>query len=296
VDKVITDLEKIKQTPNYDEHLTTFKPFGQLELNASITCVDIFDTHNIKKTKFSKAILGTLTGSILIHDFEMNRMVVEKVISPKVRIDIIASTTVKFYDTFITRIAIVSRGDPNVYTYTFNHAFAVINPEFTINLNKNNLNPGDYPLEIIPSEVKFSNDSYFMYIIDYSGGIRIYKFFDIPKASSITDGQYSPTIPEKSISNQIPSKGPKMDVVQKGSNTATNNKQADKAEKKGDDYLLIYQGKYNKTENYVPFNLKKPEESKDPKDKNKKKDPKNQHLKRARKSLLKRLLQKIAIT
>lgn len=259
-------------------------------MNYSVTCIDLFDTHNIKNTKFSKALLGTLTGSLIIQDFEMNRTIVEKNLS-KSRIEIVASSTVKFYDSYLSRIAICCRGDPTVYTFTYNHSFAVVNQEFTINLNKNNCLPGEYPLDIIPAEVKFSNDTYFMYIIDYSGGIRIYKFFDIPKPPSVGEGGNRSSSPigsgqmNEKVDAKVPtSKGSKQNIVEEKKDI----KKDVKNEKKTDDYILIYQGKYSKIENFVPFNIKKPEESKDPKDKksDKKKEPEKPVLKKGEKPVV----------
>ncbi len=217
----------------------------------------------------------------MIHDFEMNRTVVEKSVSTKGRVDLIASTTIKYYDSFLSRIAICCRGDPTIYTYTYNHSFAIINLEATINLNKNNAQPGEYPLDIIPSEIKFSNDTYYMYVIDYSGGIRIYKFFDVPKSGVVGElsGEGGSGVPGAQGSGaqssgtgtgtaKVPTKQVSSSAVPKVKGDKTDKNQQ---EKKTDDYLLVYQSKYSKVENFTPFNIKKQEDVKDPKDKKDKK-------------------------
>ena len=78
IDKLIEDLEYIKLTPNYEEKITKIKPQSVLKIGSVFTCIDLFDTHNIKHMKTNKLVYGTSNGSIVIYDYENAKVLIEK--------------------------------------------------------------------------------------------------------------------------------------------------------------------------------------------------------------------------
>ena len=58
LDNAIDDLEKIKETPNFDEKVIFVRPMTIKRLqNKNITCLDLLQNHNIKHSKMNKFIL-----------------------------------------------------------------------------------------------------------------------------------------------------------------------------------------------------------------------------------------------
>jgi hypothetical protein len=190
IDKLIDELEKIKKTSNYDEKIILIKPnlFNKLP---PISCSNLFENHNIKHMKSNKIICGTFTGNILIYDFEINKLLIEKTLGHKGRVEIIETSTIKFFDSLISRCAINIRGDPNITLLSYNHSYNTFNNECVINLKDNNANftqdPNSIHLNTIPLSIKFSKDTFIMTVTDYCGGIRVYKFNDIPQSPAIQD-------------------------------------------------------------------------------------------------------------
>ncbi len=190
IDKLIDELEKIKKTSNYDEKAIQIKPL-QITKSVCISCCDLFDNHNVKHMRSNKIIYGTLNGNIIIYDFELNKNLIEKFLGTKGRVEILSTSTIKVFDSLISRIAVNFRGDPNVTILSYNHSYNTFNPECVINLKDNYANftmdPNNNPLNTIPSNIKFSKDTYFMTVFDYMGGIRVYKFNEIPQSPAMTD-------------------------------------------------------------------------------------------------------------
>jgi WD40 repeat protein len=181
VEKYIEELEVIKETPNYDEKIPIIKPQMVTKVGTQITCMDSFDTHNIKHMRSSKIVYGTITGSVIIYDLESQRVVCEKQLGNKSRVETISTSTIKYYDALISRIAVTVRGDPNVYLFTYNHSFTIISQESILNLKEGLQTDPVIQLSTLICNIKFSKDSFFMSLTDYSGGVRIYKFNDVPQ-------------------------------------------------------------------------------------------------------------------
>ena len=273
IDKYIEDLEKIKQTQNYDEKITNIRPVSVIKF-LQISCFDLFETNNIKHMKSNKIIYGTAAGSIILYDIESQRMITEKQLGSKSRVDIISSSTVKYYDTYLSRIAVHFRGEPTVHILSYNHSYSLINSECVINLNEekekekvkdlksNQIIDPAIGLSSLVSSIKFSKDTYYMAIIDYAAGVRIYKFNDIPQniVNSNINTSISSSNRDKDNINQSslklnfqPSKA-QVNVQDKKTidNVGTNNP-----------YILINYIKYKEPENYTIINQNKQEESKD---------------------------------
>jgi len=192
IDKLIDQLEKIKKTSNYDEKVIQIKPL-QINKTPSITCCDLFDNNNVKHMRSNKIIYGTLNGNLIIYDFEICKILNEKLFGVKSRVEIISTSTIKVYDSLISRIAVNFRGDPNITVLSYNHTYNTfysecvislkdIHANFTMDQNSNSLNS-------LPCNIKFSKDTYFLTVFDFLGGARVYKFNEIPQSPAIMDSR-----------------------------------------------------------------------------------------------------------
>lgn len=193
IDKLIDELEKIKKTSNYDEKVIQIKPL-QITKTAAISCCDFIDNHNIKHMRSNKIIYGTLNGNITIYDFEISKILNEKLLTNatnKSRVEIISTSTIKVYDSLISRIAVNFRGDPSITVLSYNHTYNTFNSECVISLKDQyanfTLDPNNISLNTLPCKIKFSKDTYFMTVFDYLGGIRVYKFNEIPQSPAILE-------------------------------------------------------------------------------------------------------------
>ncbi len=190
IDKLIDELEKIKKTSNYDEKVIQIKPV-QITKTVAISCCDMFDNHNIKHMRSNKIIYGTLNGNIIIFDFEIGKILNEKLLGNKSRVEILSTSTIKVYDSLLSRIAVNFRGDPSITILSYNHTYNTFTNECVINLKDNYANfttdPNNTSLNTLPSNIKFSKDTFFMSVFDYLGGIRVYKFNEIPQSPATTD-------------------------------------------------------------------------------------------------------------
>ena len=258
----IEQLERIKETPNYDEKILTIKQSNFFKV-PQITAIDSFNTHNIKHMKSSKICLGTIYGNIIIYDIENNRVVLDKNFTQGKRIEVLSSSTVRYFDTYLSRIASVSRGDPNITIFSFNHSFSVINQECVISLyTPLTLSQPDIPLSCLIQEMKFSSDTFYLSASDYSGGIRLYRFNDIPQ--NIKEMVDSTNEPKKELFNNQFAFGAKKE--EKQIIPPVNNTKNEKKDEIGAcSYFLINHYKFKEIENFSV--LKKEEILIDPKDK-----------------------------
>jgi len=192
IDRLIDELEKIKKTSNYDEKAIQIKP-AQITKSVQISCCDFFDNHNIKHMRSNKIIYGSLSGNIVIFDFEISKVLNEKFLGIKSRVEILATSTIKVYDSLISRIAINFRGDPNITILSYNHTYNTFTNECIINLKDQYANftidQNSISLNTLPCNIKLSKDTYFMTVFDYLGGIRVFKFNEIPQSPSIMDSR-----------------------------------------------------------------------------------------------------------
>jgi WD40 repeat protein len=260
IDKLIEDLEMIKLTPNYEEKITKIKPQSVQKVGTVVTCIDLFETHNIEHMKTSKLVYGTNNGSLVIYDYENGKILLDKSVG-KSRVENLSSVTVKYFDTYCSRIAVNLRADPNIYFYYYNHSFSVINLEGSINLKDGLQSDPITSLSSLASSIKFSKDSYFVAIQDWAGGLRVYKFSDIPRemnnASSNTISFKDPSAVPKRESlmmlNFQQKNDKKNSVVENQSNLSTINTGINQP-------LLVAQIRYKETENYTIMNPPKKEE------------------------------------
>jgi hypothetical protein len=251
----IRELELLKQSSKYDEALVKVKPQSVMKLN-ELTCIDMFENNNIKSfTKSNKLVYGTLTGTIAIYDYEQQRVCIEKALPGKGRVDIIATATIKYFDIYISRIAVYVRGETSIQVYTYNHSYSVINQETVIALTNEKV----LSLSHLVSHMKFSKDSFFLSVIDYSGGVRVYRFADIPQGDggperSASNNMYKitsgSTLDNKKIAgNEIPAN-------YHINNSSNNNNNAQNC-------ILLFQTKYTDPDNFTIITINKPPE--DPK-------------------------------
>ena len=184
LENVIDELEAIRQTPNYDEKIVQIKPVSINSFsNEIISCIDLLNNNNIEHPKISKMIFGTMKGNLGIYDFDTGRILLEVNLSKQNRVEYITTSTIKYFDTYQTRIAANCRGEINIYILSFNHSFTGINTEVILNtINPDDQNPPQPPeklnLSNVVSGLKLSKDGYFLSVTDYSGGVRIFNFVD----------------------------------------------------------------------------------------------------------------------
>ena len=241
----IEELEKIKETPNYDGNIMTIKQQNFIKVQ-QVCALDSFNTHNIKHLKSYKICLGTLNGSIIIYDVESNRFILEKIFTPGKRIETLCSSTIRYFDIYISRIASTSRGDPNINIFSFNHSFSVLNIECCISLySPVNLNQPDIPLSCLIHQMKFSSDTFYLAAGDYSGAIRLYRFYDIPQnIKEIVDQKIDP---KKDLFNNQLAFGSKKDEK---SVNPPNTKNDKKEEAVSPLYILINHYKLKEIQNF----------------------------------------------
>ena len=185
LENVIDELESIRQTPNYDEKIVQIRPTIINSIsNEIISCVDLLNNNNIAHSTISKMVFGTMKGNLGVYDFDTGKIVLEVNISKQNRVEHITTSTVKYFDTYQTRIAVNCRGETNIYILSYNHSFTGITTECilnTINPEDSN-NPPQVPeklnLSCIISGLKLSKDGYFLSVTDYSNGVRIFNFTD----------------------------------------------------------------------------------------------------------------------
>ncbi|MCQ2818977.1 MAG: hypothetical protein MJ252_17060, partial [archaeon] len=194
LDNTINELEKIKDTPIYDENALNLRPTSIRKQKDIITCIDSFGNSNIKHAKISKIVYGTSKGNIYIYDIEADKILIEKNISKNGnRVDFIATATTKYFDTYLSRIAVNCRSEIFINIFSYNHSFSSMSLDSTLNtVNPNVPDPianEELNLSYVISGLFLSKDSYYLGVKDYAGGVRIFKFNDIPSNN--------PTVPQE---------------------------------------------------------------------------------------------------
>ena len=185
LENIIDELESIRQTPNYDEKIIQIKPVSINSITTEIiSCVDLLNNNNIIHPKISKMIFGTMKGNLGIYDFDSGKIVLEINLSKENRVEYLTTSTIKYFDTYHTRIAANCRGEINIYILSYNHSFTGINTEIILNtINPEAQIPPPIPDKInlsnTVSGLKLSKDGYFLSITDYAGGVRIFNFEDL---------------------------------------------------------------------------------------------------------------------
>ena len=185
LENVIDELETIRQTPNYDEKIVQIRPVSYNSITSEIiSCIDLLNNNNIIHPKISKMIFGTMKGNIGIYDFETSRILLEFNLSKQNRVEYLTTSTIKYFDTYQTRIAACCRGEPKIYILSYNHSFTGINTECILNtINPEDSSPPQQPeklnLSYVVSGLQLSKDGYFLSVTDYAGGVRIFNFSDI---------------------------------------------------------------------------------------------------------------------
>ena len=116
LENILDELESIRQTPNYDEKLVQIRPVSVNTLsNEIISCIDLLNNNNISHSTITKMVFGTMKGNLGIYDFDTGRVVLEVNISKQNRVEHIATSTIKYFDTYQTRMAANCRGETNIY-------------------------------------------------------------------------------------------------------------------------------------------------------------------------------------
>ena len=185
LENVLDELESIRQTPNYDEKVAQIRPVAVNSLsNEIISCIDLLNNNNISHSTITKMVFGTMKGNLGIYDFDSERVVLKINISKQNRVEHITTATIKYFDTYQTRIAACCRGETNIYILSYNHSFTGITTECILNtLNPEESNPPQAPeklnLSNVISGLKLSKDGYFLSVTDYASGVRIFNFTDI---------------------------------------------------------------------------------------------------------------------
>ena len=212
LENIIDELESIKKTPNYDEKIMQIRPMSSHSLLPEIiSCIDLLNNNNIHHPKISKMIFGTMKGNLGVYDIDTDKIVIEINLSKQNRVEYIATSTIKYFDTYQTRIAASCRGETNIYILSYNHSFTGITTECILNTitpETNTPPPAPEKLNLINaiSGLKLSKDGYFLSVTDYAGGVRIFNFSDIGIQSQIgiagtTSGPIN-TNPAVSVSNE----------------------------------------------------------------------------------------------
>ena len=212
LENILDELESIRKTPNYDEKIIQIKPMATRSISPEIiSCVDLLNNNNIHHPKISKMIFGTMKGNLGIYDIDSDRIVMEINISKQNRVEHIATSTIKYFDTYQTRIAVSCRGETNIYILSYNHSFTGITTECILNtISPETSTPPAAPEKLnlvnIISGLKLSKDGYFLSVTDHAGGVRIFNFSDIGIQSQLglvgTTSGAIPTNPVASVSNE----------------------------------------------------------------------------------------------
>ena len=265
LENVLDELEQIRQTPNYDEKISQIRPVSTNSLSSEIiSCIDLLNNNNIAHSNITKMVFGTMKGNLGVYDFDTGRVVLEINISKQNRVEHITTSTIKYFDTYQTRIAANCRGDPNIYILSYNHSFTGITTECilnTINPEESNLAqiPEKLNLSNVISGLKLSKDGYFLSVTDYACGVRIFNFEDlgISGLGSVPQGPVG-----TSESNEDNNTG----VKNTGESANNNNVNTNEAEKKSNTEVIgsipqvgenklnfIYVGRFlpNKIENFT---------------------------------------------
>ena len=185
LENILDELESIRQTPNYDEKAVQIRPVSVTSITSEIiSCIDLLNNNNISHPKISKMIFGTMKGNLGIYDFDTGRIVLEMNISKQNRVEHISTSTIKYFDTYQTRIAVNCRGESNIYILSYNHSFTGITTECILNtINPEESTPPSQPekmnLSNVVCELKLSKDGYFLSVTDYAGGVRIFNFAEL---------------------------------------------------------------------------------------------------------------------
>ena len=185
LENVIDELESIRQTPNYDEKVVQIRPTLINSISSEIiSCIDLLNNNNITHSTLAKMVFGTMKGNLGVYDFDSGKIVLEVNISKQNRVEHISTSTVKYFDTYQTRIAVCCRGESNIYILSYNHSFTGITTECILNtINPEESNPPQPPeklnLSYVISDLKLSKDGYFLSVTDYSSGVRIFNFTDL---------------------------------------------------------------------------------------------------------------------
>ena len=208
LENILDELETIRQTPNYDEKIVQIKPMTTRSLSSEIiSCIDLLNNNNISHSKISKMIFGTMKGNLGIYDIDTDKIVIEMNLSKQNRVDHISTSTIKYFDTYQTRIAASCRGETKIYILSYNHSFTGINTECILNtITPESTSPPEPPEKInlmnIISGLKLSKDGYFLSVTDHAGGVRIFNFADIGIQSQMGGAGQIGTNPAVTGSNE----------------------------------------------------------------------------------------------
>jgi len=265
LEKIIGDLESIKQSANYDENISYVRPLTVKKL-PNITCFDLFETNNIKNSVLNKMIYGTINGILGIYDLESSKILIERQINPIAsggisRVDVIGTSSIKNFDSYITRIALQLRGDPNVQVMTFNHSYGILSNECVINLKDGLPNDSNILLSSLICEIKFSKDTFYISLTDYLGGVRIFKFNDLPYAGAIRRETRSDSKKENPTSMQFSFGSSKVQVSNNNNLIGTSKQSDNQSSSVKVQPVLVTYLKNKENENYTIIpSLNKPKE------------------------------------
>ena len=281
LENTLDELEEIRKTPNYDEKVVKIRPLPTRSIpNEIISCIDLLNNNNIGEPNISKMIFGTMKGNLGIYDIEFDKTVIEINLSKQNRVEHITTSTIKYFDTYQTRIAACCRGETNIYILSYNHSFTGITTECILNTVTPETNtpptpPEKLQLNMVISGLKLSKDGYFLSVTDFDGGVRIFNFSNIGIQSQMQGAATNPA----TISNED-------ENAKSDNNSNTSGIIDDKTlkEKKSSKLVIsavpqvsqdnnlkfIFVGRYqyNKTENFTIL----PNDTQQVDDKNKKKD------------------------
>ena len=278
LENIIDELELIRQTPNYDEKIVQIRPVSINRLSSEIiSCIDLLNNNNISQSTITKMVFGTMKGNLGVYDFDTGRVVLEVNISKQNRVEHIATSTMKYFDTYQTRIAVNCRGEPNIYILSYNHSFTgittkcilnTINPEEGSNISI----PEKLPLSNVISGLKLSKDGYFLSVTDYAGGVRLFNFTDlglsnlggIPQQQT-SEGNEENKVNHPEESNTNIEKGDNINNNEKKNNMEVIASLPQVGEQKLN-YIYIGRFVHNKVENFTII----PNEAQQVDDKNKK--------------------------
>ena len=278
LENIIDELELIRQTPNYDEKIVQIRPVSINRLSSEIiSCIDLLNNNNISQSTITKMVFGTMKGNLGVYDFDTGRVVLEVNISKQNRVEHIATSTMKYFDTYQTRIAVNCRGEPNIYILSYNHSFTgittkcilnTINPEEGSNISI----PEKLPLSNVISGLKLSKDGYFLSVTDYAGGVRLFNFTDLGLANlggipqqQTSEGNEENKLNHPEESNTNIEKGDNMNNNEKKNNMEVIASLPQVGEQKLN-YIYIGRFVHNKVENFTII----PNEAQQVDDKNKK--------------------------
>jgi hypothetical protein len=172
----IVQIEKKKQTPEYEGFLKTVYSTGFVDING-ITAVRSLQTAKLSTNKF---IIGDKTGAIHLLDTARKIVLHKEVVFEGHRILNITNSSISWVDTHLSTIAVTARGTPDIKIFMNKNTDSKFYHIYTIKgISKSaeedgGVKEGTSYLDF-PCKIEISKDSQFMLVTTYGGDVHFLK-------------------------------------------------------------------------------------------------------------------------